>query len=107
MKQAKNRVLHIITGLNNGGAEAVLHNLCSIDDANLHTVISLMDGGKYGPLLERAGVEVYHLNIPQGRITLGGLIKLWQLLRQCKPDVVQTWMYHADLIGGVLARVAY
>ena len=106
MNKAKNRVLHIITGLNNGGAEAVLHNLCSIDNTNLHTVISLMDGGKYGPLLERAGVEVYHLNMPQGRITLGGLIKLWRLLSQCKPDVVQTWMYHADLIGGVLARLA-
>lgn len=100
------KILHIITGLNNGGAEAVLYRLCTNDNENQHVVISLMDFGKYGPLLLDKGMDVYCLNMPQGKVTLKGLIKLYKLLKELTPDIVQTWMYHADLIGGVVARLA-
>lgn len=99
-------VFHVITGLNDGGAEAVLYRLCSGDVAGQHHVVSLMDPGKYGPLLEAAGVPVTCLGMPQGRMTFAGLRQLWRLLRHEKPQVVQTWMYHGDLIGGLVARLA-
>lgn len=100
------KIINIITGLNNGGAEAVLYRLCSHDKSHAHTVISLMDEGKYGPLLEEAGVALHCLNMPVGRVTFSGLYQLFKLIRKLKPDVIQTWMYHADLIGGGVARLA-
>lgn len=99
-------VLHIITGLKEGGAETVLYRLCTRDTANRHHVISLGGGGKYGPLLIAAGVSVTCLDMPRGRVTLRGLRRMWRSIRQIRPDAVQTWMYHANLLGGIVARLA-
>lgn len=100
------KVLHIITGLTDGGAEAVLYRLCKYDASVKHIVITLMGEGKYGSLLMDMGVEIHCLDMPAGRIKFSGLFKLYKLIREFKPDIVQTWMYHADLIGGVVARLA-
>lgn len=97
------KVMHIITGLGDGGAEAVLHRLIAHDPCNTHCVVSLGGEGKYGPLLRRLGVGVIALDMPRGHVTWSGLVKLWRALRVQKPRVVQTWMYHADFLGGLLA----
>jgi len=100
------RVVHIITGLNDGGAEGVLFRLCLNSTNNRHIVISLMDKGKYGPLLEDAGVSVYYLGMNPGRPSIKRFLKLVSLIRSEEPDAVQTWMYHADLLGGLAAKFA-
>ncbi|MDQ0013663.1 glycosyltransferase involved in cell wall biosynthesis [Variovorax boronicumulans] len=102
------KVLHIITGLNNGGAEAVLARLAMAEQekGGQHHVISLMNRGIYGDRLEQAGVTVSALYFRSGVVTAAGLMQLFNLVRKIKPDVVQTWMYHADLIGGVIAWLA-
>ena len=45
------KIIHVITGLNNGGAEAILYRLCKYDNINEHIVISMMDNGKYGEFI--------------------------------------------------------
>lgn len=99
-------VAHIITGLNDGGAESSLYRLVTNDHNTRHIIISMMDQGKYGPKLQEVNITTHCLNMPRGRLTLTGLFTLWRILRSVKPDTVQTWMYHADLIGGVIARLA-
>lgn len=100
------KVVHIITGLEDGGAESVLFRLCANDTAADHCVISLGGMGKYGPALEDIGVKVVALGMPRGRLQLGAMAKLFGVLRKARPDAVQTWMYHADLLGGLVARLA-
>ena len=102
------KVVHVITGLDTGGAEAVLFRLTTAGctPGVEHHVISLMDRGTYADRLEHAGVAVSTLGMPRGRVTAGGLVTLYRLMRQLRPDVVQTWMYHADLLGGLAARLA-
>ena len=72
----------------------------------LHTIISLSDIKDDELLKDQPNISTYSLNFPNGRIKLTGLHKLYKLIKQIKPDVVQTWMIHADLIGGLTARIA-
>ena len=99
-------ILHVITGLSDGGAEGVLYRLCTNDSKNNHVVVSLMGLGKYGPLLIQDGIELYCLDMSMGTFSLRALLRLWSLILHIRPDVVQTWMYHSDLIGGIVARFA-
>ena len=100
------RIVHIITGLNDGGAEGVLFRLCKYDLEHEHIVISFLNEGKYGYLLRESGINVFCLNMNLGRIRIKDFLKLFRLLRKLKPDTVQTWMYHADFFGGIVARFA-
>lgn len=100
------KITHVITGLNDGGAEATLFKLCENDPHNEHSVIALMGRGKYATKLEEIGVSVVVLGIPRRKIACGRLFRLFKVIRDGRPDLVQTWMYHADLTGGLLARLA-
>lgn len=100
------KVLHIITSLNDGGAEGVLTRLCLHSKEVQHVVISLMDEGKYGAVLAESGVAVHCLGMNPGKPSMARFFRLIRLIRMEQPDVVQTWMYHADLLGGIAARLA-
>ncbi|WP_396621466.1 glycosyltransferase family 4 protein [Marinobacter sp. W-8] len=100
------KVLHIITSLDAGGAEGVLARLCVADKSNDHHIVSLMDEGVYGEVLLKAGVSVSCLRLPKGGVSAKGLFKLWRIIRDIRPNVIQTWMYHADFLGGLIGRLA-
>lgn len=93
------KVLHVITGLHTGGAERMLASLCieNMRAGRPPVVVTLIDGGSQYDRLVAAGVRVYSLGMRRGRPSLKGLRRLAEILRQETPDVVQSWMYHADL----------
>ncbi|MDB4165543.1 glycosyltransferase [Gammaproteobacteria bacterium] len=99
----KPKVVHVIVGLMDGGAEGVLARLCIHSQRFEHIVISLTGMGKYGPQLEKYGISVYCLNLNKGLFGWCRILYLAYILRVNNPTVVQTWMYHSDLIGGVIA----
>jgi glycosyltransferase involved in cell wall biosynthesis len=102
----KMQVLHIITDFDDGGAQAVLYRFIMADRTNDHQVISLISIGWYGDRLIESGVKVYSLGMPNGKLTVGGLTKLYRLIREINPEIIQTWMYHSDLVGSIIARLA-
>ena len=100
------RILHIISGLRMGGAESILYRLCQHDKENRHVIISLTDSQDDGMIHNKNNVSVHKLNFSNRKINLFELFKLYKHIKKIKPDVVQTWMIHADMIGGIVARLA-
>ena len=57
-------------------------------------------------IIHKSNIPVFSLNFPDGKIKISGLFKLYRLIKQTNPDIVQTWLIHADLVGGIIARLA-
>jgi glycosyltransferase involved in cell wall biosynthesis len=101
------RVAICITNLEIGGAEVVLCDLLSRLPEDVEaTVFTLIDGGPIAERISALGIEVVGLHMRRGVPSLGALIRLVRALRGLRPQIVHTWLYHADLLGGVAARVA-
>ena len=102
------RISHIISGLSAGGAEMMLFRLLShMDGAAFESrVVSLTDIGEAGEMIQALGVPVHELGMRRGLPNPLRFLRLLRWLRQGSADVVQTWMYNSDLIGGVAARLA-
>ena len=98
------KVIHIITSLQDGGAEHTLYKICKYDRQNENIVISLSGTGKYLSLLSKLGIKVYCLNLKF--YSFYKFFFLIKLLRSLKSDLVQTWLVHADFIGSIAAFLA-
>ncbi|MFO1484352.1 MAG: glycosyltransferase [Verrucomicrobiaceae bacterium] len=102
-------VLHFAYTIGGGGAEAMLMNLAtSLDPALFRSVVVAVNARPWPHHLKRlheAGVDVHDL---EGTAFLDRetLARLRRILRKERPDIVQTWMHHADLVGGWSARLA-
>jgi glycosyltransferase involved in cell wall biosynthesis len=102
------KVLFVITGLGpSGGAERMLFRLARGMSAHFERrVVSLGSLGAVGEDLQRAGIEVHALGMKGLASAPAAIVRLSAIIRAYRPDVVNTWMYHADLIGGLASRLA-
>jgi glycosyltransferase involved in cell wall biosynthesis len=100
--------MHVITGLDAGGAETQLAQLvCAMRAKGArHGVVSLTPGGALRQRLEIEGIAVRDLGMRRGRPSLIGLLRLAGLIRAERPAVVQSWMYHADLAALAALRLS-
>lgn len=101
------KVVFVITGLAAGGAEnLLLQILTHAEGLSEVTVITLGQGGALLPQFQAAGIRVETLGMHSRFPSPSGIWRLVYRLRELRPDVVSTWMYHANLIGGIAARIA-
>ncbi|HJM51133.1 MAG TPA: glycosyltransferase [Alphaproteobacteria bacterium] len=102
------KVVHVITGLSLGGAEIMLYKLLSAMDrrAFANRVVSLTGEGEMAAPIRELEIPVKALGMSPGLPSPAGLWRLRQALRRDRPAVVQTWLYHADLMGLVAAGLA-
>lgn len=101
------RVAHVITDLDVGGAEMVLVRLLERLDRRRFAslVVSLTPGGALEERAKRSGARVVSLRMRAGRPSAVALLRLARALRAFDPDVVQGWMYHANLAAWLASRL--
>jgi glycosyltransferase involved in cell wall biosynthesis len=101
------RAAIVITGLEVGGAETFLRELLKHKPADIEVrVFSLIDGGPVADQIAGLGIKVAGLHMRAGYPSVRSLFALVGELRRYRPEIVHTWMYHADLLGGVAAKLA-
>ncbi len=102
------RIFHLITDLDVGGAEMMLYRVLKRSDSESFQsqVISMTSIGKVGKGIEALGIPVRMLNMHPGRPNPSSLARLVRWFRQDKPDLLQTWLYHADLMGLIVSGMA-
>lgn len=102
------KILHVITGLNTGGAETALFKLLSKMNRNLFEseVISLTNIGPIGRQIREIGIPVTSLELNRRFPNPYKFYELVKKIKKSNSDLIQTWMYHADLIGGWAAKLA-
>jgi len=103
------RIAYVITSLGTGGAEAMLYKLVDRLDRRRFSpsVISLTTQGDYGPRLQQIGVPVQAIGMRSGLPDPLSFLRLSRALAAAKPALVHTWMYHADLLGGLATRLVH
>lgn len=68
-------------------------------------VISLTTRGEIGPRIEALGIPVITLEMRPSFPNPLNFLRLVKIIKQFEPEIVHTWMYHADLLGGLAARI--
>ncbi len=101
-------LMHVITGLNMGGAEVMLNKTVAFADRSDFNifVISMLPEGPMSEKIKALGVPVRSLGMSKGLPSPAVIFTLRRYLRELRIDVVQTWMYHANLLGGIAAKLA-
>ncbi len=68
-------------------------------------VISLIPPGPVGKKIESINIQVDHLGLNRGFFSPMAFFKLIGMINEFKPDLIQTWMYHADLLGLLASKL--
>jgi glycosyltransferase involved in cell wall biosynthesis len=98
MSKNRIRLVHVITSLGHGGAQAMLVKLLPALSQRFDVhVISLMDDGIHGDSVRKYGVTLHCLNSLRVVGAPFVFFRLRKLIRDLQPDVIQAWMYHANL----------
>ena len=100
--------MHLVTGLQSAGAERMMARLITAlgsADATFR-VVCLTGEGPVGSELRAAGVEVVALDLDKVLGVVRGPAQVASELRRWRPDVLQTWLYDADLVGAMSSRLA-
>lgn len=102
------RLAFLITSLYKGGAETQLVRVATAMAARGWQVeiLTLMDRNDFAPTLAAAGVGVHSLGVARGSYDPRALTRLVRLLRESRPTLLCTFLFHANVLGRVAGRLA-
>jgi glycosyltransferase involved in cell wall biosynthesis len=101
-------LLHVINTLDVGGAERMLVKLIAgLDPAVYHnTIVTLTGEGHLNAAARDAGATVHELGMVGARDFPRAAWRLRRIVKTLQPDIVQSWLYQADLLATLAAGAA-
>lgn len=104
----KLKLLQIITDLDIGGTEKMLAELIDgLDKRNYSTSVCSIK--TFGPVAKELhsikNLKAFSLNT-RFKFDIRALFKLYLMLKRTKPDIVQTYLYFDNILGGIVAKLA-
>ncbi|MGB3797864.1 MAG: glycosyltransferase [Alteraurantiacibacter sp.] len=98
------KVLHVITGLNVGGAENMLAKLIEQGGTDTPEVLSLLPPGPIAERITACGVKVHSLDMRRGFAGPAAILRLARMAQAIAPDLIHGWMYHGNLAASFARR---
>ncbi len=96
---SRKKILHLIQSLDNGGCEnMLLRTLPLLTEEFEHHIITLRELGELAPRFAEKGIAVTTIHW-QGLFDVSGYRRLLSETRQFEPDIVITYLFHADMLG--------
>ena len=101
-------LVFLITGLDYGGAETQLVNLVTrLKERGWDVrVVSMLPPQTFTDELEQAGIPLATLNMRRGVADPRAVFRLVKMLREWKPWILTSFMFHANLLGRIAGRLA-
>ena len=99
------KVLHIITGLDSGGAENALLRVLSRSKKFDHTVVSLTGRGKLSGQFDKNGIKTLHFGAKNIIGFSKSIFQLFLFLKKNNFNLIMTYLSHADLVGRILGKI--
>jgi glycosyltransferase involved in cell wall biosynthesis len=102
------KIMHVITTLGPAGAETMLCRVASAMDRSRfeNEVVSLTGIMDQADKMQAIGVRVRTLGMKTSVPNPLLVMRLAGWIGESKPDVIHTWMYHANLVGALASRLA-
>ena len=101
------KICYLINALHVGGAERALSKtVARLDKSRYETIVCcLWMGGAVTDEIEKAGAKVINLDAKH-KLDFGIPFKLYRLLKEHKPDILHSFLFHANMFGRIVGRLA-
>ena len=103
MKIKKIKVLHIISSLHQGGAERQLIEL--VKRNKNYAICQLMSGSIFEEEIKKNKILIFNLNMKKNFTAILGLYKLYRIIKDHEPEIINTWMYHSSFLEMILRKI--
>lgn len=106
-KKQKTKILYLITGLHTGGAEVLIRDMAERlnKDQFAITVVSILPLGNLGRKMKENGIRVISLEA-SSKFNPSIVFRLYKVLRDEQPDILHTHLFHADILGRIVGKLA-
>lgn len=87
------KIFHLINSLDNGGCEKMLLRTLPLVTGYEHQIYTLKQKGILADKFEQLGISVSQVK---------GLLELRNIVKSESPDIIVTYLFHADVVGRLL-----